>query len=91
MIIIEEQIQHDQRADDREEKAGGVKQGPIRRTREDAGDKASDDGTDDTDDGGGEETHVLITRHDGTGNETNNETDDDRPEDVEHRFFWIKV
>ena len=71
---------HDQRANDGQDQAGGMKQSSVARPRKQAGDQAAKDRTDDPKQGRHQEIHVHM--HDQTSNEAGNEADNYIPDDV---------
>ena len=71
---------HDQRANDGQDQAGGMKQSSVSRPRKQASDQAAKDRTDDPKQGRHQEIHVHM--HDQTSNESGNEADNYIPDDV---------
>ncbi len=59
------------------------------RLRDEPSDEPSHDRTDDADEGSREKAHWMRPGHDGAGDETNEKTDDDGPEDMEHIFSFF--
>ena len=74
--------EQDNRADNRQDETGGMKRRPGRRFRKDPGDQAAHDGTTDAEKRCGDEAEMLHAGHDGARNPADNETDNDRPNDV---------
>ena len=70
----------DQRANDRQDQAGGMKKSSVARPGKQTGDQPAQDGTDDPEQGRHQEIHVHV--HDQTSNESGYEADNDIPDDV---------
>jgi hypothetical protein len=71
--------------DDRKEEAGRVKEGAIGRLRENTGNQAAHNRAADSDKRSHPEPHVPGTGDEKGGNETDEESDNNGPDDVEHR------
>lgn len=69
------------------DEAGGVDGLAFLRLREEAGNEAACDRADNTDERRFEKAHVHV--HDGARNEADEKTDDDGPNDVEHRRLSV--
>jgi hypothetical protein len=83
---------HDHGAYDRQEKAGGMKKRAILGPRENTGDKSTHNGTADADQGRRKKPQVLISWHQGAGDESDNKSDEYGPNDVKHGvFFFLEV
>jgi len=78
-------------ADERHEESGGVKGRAGRGLRKDAADQTAKDGASDAEQGCHDKAHALHAWHDGAGDEPDDETDDDGPDDVEHKLLPIEV
>ena len=74
--------EHDDRADNGHDETGRMKRRTRLRFREQPADESTDDRADYPEQRGHYETEMLRTRHDGAGNQTDDETDDDVPDDV---------
>ena len=85
-----EQEKHQHRAQDGHEKSRRMKIGAIGRLGEQARDQSACDRSHDAENGGLNKAHGLRSRHDGPGDETDNETDNDRPQNMEHEFLQDK-
>ena len=81
--------QDDDGADNGKEKSGGVEERSILGSGKNAGDQSADDRADDPDNRRHPKAEVSSPRDDGMRNETDNETNNDRPDDMEHKFFRL--
>ena len=69
-------------ADDRHDESGRMKRRSGRGPREEPRNQTSDDGPANAEKRGHDESEMLHTRHDGASDPSDNETDNDRPNDV---------
>lgn len=74
--------EQNQSADDREDESGWVKRRTGRWFGKDARDQAPHDRAADAEQRGHDKTEMLDARHNGARDPPNDETDDDRPNDV---------
>ena len=74
--------EQDDRADDRHDESSWVKRRSRGRPREEPSNQTSDDGPANAEKRRHDEAEMLHTRHDGASDPSDNETDNDRPNDV---------
>lgn len=89
-LMVERPDHHQQenRANDRQKKSGGMKERTILGPGENPRDQAADNRAADAHAHGEPEAHVIS--HDGVGNESDDETDNDGPDDVEHEGELVR-
>jgi hypothetical protein len=80
--VIDEE-DHEAGADDGEEQSSRMNEGAIGGLGKEAGDEPPDEGTDDADKRGANESDMTAS-HDKEGDQSDDETDDDGPDNMEH-------